>query len=174
MVQLAPTANAAVQVPPAREKGAPPTTVNTPPARGSFPVLVTVRVCVGAVVPVAQLPKARVAGLTLAVKVGATPVPFRATGEPSITWLAAMVSVAPSKPGVAPGANTTLMVHPAAGTATLTTQVPPAAPAGREYSGEENVRPVMVNPVPGFTVSVWAALVHPSTTVPKLKSVGDT
>src|SRR5256885_15018936 len=73
-VQDAPIASVAAQVPPAappgREKGAPPTTVNVPPAKAPVPVLVTVTVRAELVVPVAQLPNANVLGETLALSTG--------------------------------------------------------------------------------------------------------
>jgi hypothetical protein len=73
MVQFAPTAKVAVQVPPAvpvgREKGwmAPPPKVKVPPARAVFPVLVTVKVRGELAVPVAQVAKASGLGATVAV-----------------------------------------------------------------------------------------------------------
>jgi hypothetical protein len=109
-VQDAPTARAAVQVPPAvpvgREKGCgvPPPKVKAPPARAEFPVFVTVRVSGLLVVPVAQLPKASEFGVTVAVCVATTLFPVRETGEPVTVTLPVIASdpVAPVV-AVAPG-----------------------------------------------------------------------
>jgi hypothetical protein len=104
-----------------------------------------------------------------------TPVPLRATGEPVIATLPPIVSVAFTKPFTV-GVNTTLMVQVAAA-ASVAPHVPPAAPAGREYRGEEKVRvmPVSAAPPAGFdSVNVWEALAVVVTTLPKAKEVGET
>jgi hypothetical protein len=105
---------------------------------------------------------------------GTTPVPDRATGEPVTGTLAASVNVALTAP-VAVGANTTLIVQLEAD-AKVTPQVPPAAPAGREYRGDEKVKPmpVSVEPPVFCSVTVFAALVEPVATFPKASVVGVT
>src|SRR3974390_1499863 len=86
MVQLAPTARAAPQVPPAlpvgRENGADVPMVKVPPENATFPVLVTVKVFGPLVVPVAQLPNASGFGDTVAVLTAGIPVPVIDTGAP--------------------------------------------------------------------------------------------
>ena len=77
MVHEAPTANVAAQfgapvgnVPVVTREdvcGVPPPKVKVPPANAEFPVLVTVNSIGLLAVPVAQLPKAKGLGLTLAV-----------------------------------------------------------------------------------------------------------
>jgi hypothetical protein len=136
IVQVAATARAAPQVPPAppagRAKGCgvPPPKVNVPPASAWLPVLVTVNVSALLVVPVAQLPNAKGLGDTLAVKVAAIPVPLNVTGEPFTVALPVMVAVPFTAPG-AVGVNTMSIVH-VAPAARVAAHVPPAAPAGRE------------------------------------------
>src|ERR1700726_339283 len=113
MVQLAPSAKFAVHVPPAvppgREYREPALKVKVPPAKAMLPVLVTVRVRALLVVPVAQLPKANGFGVTVAVRIGAMPVPLSVTGEPVTTPLPLIVTDPVAAP-VAVGGNTTLMV----------------------------------------------------------------
>ena len=86
MVQLAPRASELPQVPPAvpvgRENAPLVPIVKFPPLNPTLPVFVIVSVIGPLVVPVAQLPKARVAGDTVAVLTAATPVPVIGTGAP--------------------------------------------------------------------------------------------
>lgn len=102
IVQEAPTARAAVQVPPDRANdpatvpvGATVTApnVNAPPARATLPVLVTVTNLTLLVVPLSQLPKASEVGETVTVRAGTAPVPVRATGEPFTGTLDEIVAV---------------------------------------------------------------------------------
>src|SRR5207248_11801320 len=127
MVQFAPTANAAPQVPPAapagRENGCgrPPPKVKLPPANAPVPVLVTVSVCAALVVPATWFPNASGLGETVAVL--ETPVPLSETGEPATGTLPVMVTEPAAGPAVV-GVNTTLMVQVLAA-ASVAPQVPP-------------------------------------------------
>src|ERR1700692_3702592 len=116
MVQEAPTAKVAPQVPPAlpagREKGCgvPPPKAKLPPARPTLPVFVTVRVLALLVVPVAQLPNANGLDDTVAVLITAMPVPPSEAGGPATEALAVMVAVPVAAPATV-GKNTMLMVQ---------------------------------------------------------------
>jgi hypothetical protein len=95
IVHVPPTPSAAPQVPLAapvgRENGAPPTTVNVPPARAVLPVFVTVSVFAPLVVPIAQFPKASGPPVTVAVSICGMAVPLSGTGE-GVTVAAVPVS----------------------------------------------------------------------------------
>src|ERR1700730_9880912 len=141
MVQLAPTAKFAVQVPPAappgREYREMALKVKVPPAKATLPVLVTVRFRALLVVPIAQVPKANGLGATVAERSGATPVPLSATGDPVTATLARMVTV-PLYDCAAVGANVTLMVQ-VAPAAKVVPQVPPPV-VGRANTDGEKLR----------------------------------
>jgi len=105
---------------------------------------------------------------------GATPVPDSATGDPVTGTLAAIDNVAGTETN-AVGANTTLIVQLEA-EAKVAPQVPPAPPAGREYRGDEKVKPMPVRVAPPvfWSVTVCAALFEPVATFPKASVVGVT
>src|SRR5438132_1683720 len=94
--------------------GVTPPNVKVRPDSAELPVLVSVRVCRELVVPFAQLPKASGFELTVAVKVGATPVPVSVTdaGVTPSPLSPATVRVLESDAAVV-GANTTFTVHEA-------------------------------------------------------------
>src|SRR5215472_4655689 len=102
MVQEAPIASVPVpvaQVPPADPVGletgwgVPPPNVNAPPVNAALPVFVTVTLMPLLVVVVAQLPKFKVVGDTVALLITGMPVPLRETGAPlTVPELVLMVS----------------------------------------------------------------------------------
>ena len=150
--------------------------VKVPPVKATLPpvVFVTVSIFAELVVPTGTLPKARGLGLTLAVGAGGVPVPLRATGEPLTGTLPVMDSVPLTDPVIV-GEKTTLIVQ-VAPPARLVPQVPPAAPVGREYTVDENVREIAVRFAPPLfdSVSVWGVLLLPVATEPKEREVGET
>jgi hypothetical protein len=79
-----------------------------------------------------------VSGSGLIANLDATPVPLSETGEPVIATLLVIVKVPFTKPS-AVGRNLTLIVQVAPAT-NVPVQVPPAAPVGRKYRGDENAR----------------------------------
>lgn len=105
---------------------------------------------------------------------GGAPVPLSETGDPVTATLAPIVN-APLTGPVAVGLNTTLIVQLEVA-AKVVRQVPPAAPAGREYCGEEKLGAIAVKVEPPvlFSVTVCAVLVEPVTTLPKASDVGVT
>ena len=135
--------------------------MKVPPARATLPVLVTVKVCCVLVVPVAQLPKASELGVTLKVRVAATPDPLSETGEPATATLAAKVAVPLADP-VAVGVKTTLTVQ-LAPAAKVAAHVPPAVPPGRENGAViATAIPVAVAPPELVSVRGCEALVVPT------------
>jgi hypothetical protein len=151
----------------------PPDTATLVTVTGAPFVEVLVRVTVP--VPARGLPPAaRVmrSGLGVMDTVpGATPVPLKLTGDPVTATLPVIVSVPVTlAAGGAMGEKTTLMVQ-VAPKASVAPHVPPAAPAGLEKRGEEKASAIPVRfAVPVLlSVSVFAALVEPSTTVPKAR-----
>lgn len=127
------------------------------------PVTVTVKV----------VPRAPEAGLNEVIAGRAKPVPLRATGEPFTVTFAVIVAVPVAGPA-AVGVNTMPIVQ-VAPAPRVPMQVPPAPPAGRENGAvTATVIPVAVA-VPSFSsVSVCAALVVPTRTLPKFSASGVT
>jgi len=134
MVQLAPTARVAPQVPPAlrglREwlrRAAGKCKGSARQSRVSG--MVTVRVSAWLIVPLpsSQIERVRV---TDARCVATAPVPVNDTGEPVTAALEVMVTVPTAGP-VDVGESTTLIVQVPANTVNVAPQVPPAAPTGR-------------------------------------------
>jgi hypothetical protein len=151
IVQLAPNARVAPQVPPGAPFGREnwlalePPIVKVPPVNPMLPVLVTVNVRAALVVPIAWFPNANEVGVTVAVRTAAMPVPLSETGEPNtattVTPLLPVMASVPLAEPVAVGVKITPTVQglPAfAPDGILPPQVPPAAPVARE-NGPVNV-----------------------------------
>ena len=140
--------------------------------RATFPVLVRTKAWPGsreqAITP-SPVPGqlrtwlgAQLAGVSVALTTGVTPVPFSATGDPTTSVLE-VTTTWPADGLVFPGVNTMLMVHVASGAASVPSAVPQVPP------DRENPVPVTatVIPVRGVipvlcSVSVCAALVLPT------------
>ena len=104
------------------------------PINGTFPVLVSVKPCAGSnmhpSIPRMPVPgqlrawlRVHVAGVRVALRTVATPVPVSDTGDPVTITLAVMVAVPFADPSTV-GENTTLMVQVDAA-AKVAPQVPP-------------------------------------------------
>src|SRR3989338_2060143 len=132
--------------------------------RSALPVLLMVTVCGPLVEPTSRFPKLKLAGLTSMA--GATPVPESETvGEPASL---VTVTVSPARP-VPAGVKVTSKVTKlpgAMGESAGKLRAKPAAPPGLMLETVRSAEPVFV------MVTVWARLVEPSRTLPKLRLVG--
>ncbi len=137
-----------MQVPPERANG--PLGVNVPAVSCVLPVLETETLCTVLVVPVAQVPKPRLVGDTVAVRVGVVPVPLNTTGALTTGTEPAIATLPVTEPTVV-GANLTVIVQlaPAA-------RVAPQPPAARVKPVPDTVMPVMLNGAPPLLDNVSA------------------